>query len=288
MMTPFSVFLVVGLLLAAVYTVTRRSKAQYASMAFAGSATGTALFRRTAWQWLESQVPLMLVTLLTIAVAVAGHVAMTTIFPGENVMALVVSLSLLITIYLILIDISHLSDRKFEQQLVEAIDVMRSALDAHLGMRNALQLMADSSNGKLKSELKRMLDRYDAGQSVDANVRQLLSKQNGSAVRMFCHALAVYDEDGVDLSHLLNETARLLRERLKNRHQIETQLAGTKYAAIFAGVLPYLLIPIFTHQEPAWFASLTSHPWGAELVTAGVLMQTFGALWLRHSTRVKL
>jgi Flp pilus assembly protein TadB len=76
--------------------------------------------------------------------------------------------------------------------------------------------------------------------------------------------------------------------RTLDRQQLKAKLSGTKYAALFSGVLPYALVPLFNYTDPTWFDPLLNNPNGMAFITVAVLCQLFGFLWLRLSLRVTL
>lgn len=191
-------------------------------------------------------------------------------------------------LFLALADLNAMRSRNFEAKLIESLDLMNAALLGGLPPRQALLVAADTSKGKVKAELLEIVNRLDLGLSVEASVRRMNHRYDGEGVRLFTQALIAKWHSGSDFCALLQAVSELIRDRIKLRLLVSGQLSSARYAAIFSGVLPYLLVPLFLWRQPQWFETLLAHPQGLTFLTGAALMQVFGFFWLRQILRVKL
>lgn len=177
---------------------------------------------------------------------------------------------------------------RLEKALVESLDVMRASLATGLSSRQALSAAAKSSRGRLKIELLEIIERLDMGCSAEQALARLTARYDSEAVRLFAQTIIAHYRSGGDFSRMLAAVNRLLHERIRQRMVINGQLSGNRYAALFAGILPYGLIPVFLWKEPTWFDTLLAHPNGLNFLVGAIILQVLGALWLRKVLKVVL
>lgn len=220
--------------------------------------------------------------------AVASMVFMLfiSLFPQALSFAGIAALATMLIAFFTLNDIAAWRMRKFETQLLEAIELLHTVLQSGETPATALKITANASRGLVKKELTELLNRIDYGLSIDVASARLLNLYNLETVRLFVQALRAKWQTGGDFEAFIGAVARIARERLSQRSEIAGKLSGGRYAAIYSAAIPYALVPFFIWQEPRWLQSLAAHPEGATYVLIAVLCQIFGFLWLRKILRV--
>ncbi len=208
--------------------------------------------------------------------------------PQHALLAAVAGAGSVVLVVLGLQDLLSLRTRRFEAQLLDAIDLMNAALQGGLPPRAALLAAADACKPNLSLELKDIARRLDLGLSLPQAVHRIRLRHDSEGVRLFSQAMIAKWHAGHDFADLLNAVSQLLRERIKLRRMVEGQLAGARYAALFSGALPYLLIPFFLWRQPEWLQSLLDHAQGPAIILTAFLLQLAGFVWLRRILRIEL
>ncbi len=203
-------------------------------------------------------------------------------------LAMLVAAGFLVLFVMLLHDLAGRRSRRFESQLLDALELMSAALQGGLPPRQSLRAAAQGAQGAVRAELEEIVKRLDLGLTVEQALRRMGTRYENEGVRLFSQALIAKWHSGGDFAALLKAVNELIRDRIKLRTQIEGQLSGARYAAIFSGALPYILIPLFLWRQPGWFESLFAHPRGATLLVGAGLLQLIGFLWLRRVLRVRL
>ncbi len=198
------------------------------------------------------------------------------------------SLALLLMLLLLLRDLADRRGRRFESRLLDAMDLMSAALQGGLPARQALQAAALGSRGAVREELEEIVQRLELGLSMERSVHRIGLRYDTEGVRLFQQALIAKWHSGGDFATLIRAVNGLIRDRIKLRAKVEGQLSGARYAALFSGGLPYLLVPLFLWRQPEWFDALFSHPRGSTLLVGAALLQLGGFFWLRRILRVAL
>ncbi|MGB1557711.1 MAG: type II secretion system F family protein [Oceanococcaceae bacterium] len=203
-------------------------------------------------------------------------------------LALVAASGLSILSLMLLLDLIGLRTRRFEQHLLDAVSVMTAALGGGLSAQAALQAAARGAQGQAGPELKELARRIDRGIPPQQALSRLKGRYDCESVRLFSQALVAKWNAGPAFRELLEAVSKLMRDRLKARDIARGQLSGARYAAWFAGALPYLLIPLFLWRQPAWLDVLLAHPQGPLAIVLAALCQATGLVWLRQILRVSL
>ncbi|WP_372779977.1 type II secretion system F family protein [Litorivivens sp.] len=209
-------------------------------------------------------------------------------FPESYHLASLAGLAALVMTYFLINDVSRMIRHKFEEKLVDALDLIHAAVAGGVSPQRALLVAANASKGAIARELREVASRLDYGLPIDRAVERMQYRYNSDGVRLFKQALLAKWQSGTGFAPLLQSLSTLLRERTKLRIQIAAQLSGSRYAAIFTGALPYLLVPLFLWKQPEWFEPLKASEHGPMYLLAAVVSQVLGYLWLRRLLRVEL
>jgi tight adherence protein B len=226
--------------------------------------------------------------LVTVAISCCVFFVVLELFPNALWVAVIAAVAVTIMSFFMLADISQMLRRKFEEKLVDALDLVYAAIQGGLPPRQALQVAAESSKGAVKRELNEIVARLDYGLSVEKAVERIRSRYDTEAVRLFSQALVAKWHSGSDFGLLISSVTVLVRDQIRMRIMISGQLSGARYAAIFTGALPYLLVPVFMWKQPDWFEPLSTNPNGGSYLMVAVLLQVGGYLWLRRLLRAEL
>lgn len=230
--------------------------------------------------------PLMLLGMLS-TLSVCALLSMLEIFPDRPWVAVITGLACLVLSLFILSDVSQWLRRQFEEKMIDALDLIHAAVAGGLPPRQALLVAAQGAAKPVQRQLTELVMRLDYGLSVERAVSPLLKRYNSEGVRLFCQALIAKWHSGSDFGLMVKSVNELMRDQLRLRSLLVSQLSGARYAAIFSGLLPYLLVPLFLWKEPDWFAPLHQNPNGANYVLGAVFLQLVAYLWLRRLLRTE-
>lgn len=177
---------------------------------------------------------------------------------------------------------------RFEEQLVDALDLMVAGLTGGQTAEQALASAGEASEEPLRSEFRELLDRLNLGLSPVRALGRMIEFFDSEGVRLFGQTLEVKWEAGGDLARVLRAVADILRERVRQRRELRSQLAGAQWSSIFVAFFPYLVLPVFAALRPHWISSVFQDPLGLQLFFGAVVLQLLGFLWIRRLVRIEL
>ncbi|MBH0056322.1 type II secretion system F family protein [Pseudoalteromonas sp. SWXJZ94C] len=209
-------------------------------------------------------------------------------YPQASTSAFIVSIVVFITCFITVIDIAHYKLAKFEYQFLEYIETIQSCLSTGLSLQQSMKFADEHADRYIKKQSTLLLQRMSMGSDAETSFTPLIERYNCETVRLFAHSVITHTQSQCDLTDMLKSVCKMMALRTLERQQLEAKLSGTKYAAVFSGVLPYALIPLFSYTDPTWFDPLLNDPNGIAFITVALICQLFGFLWLRLSLRVTL
>ena len=128
--------------------------------------------------------------------------------------------------------------RKFEDQLPEAIDMIVNAMRAGFSFQAALKFVGDEVPAPLGDEFTRVYDEQRLGADIRAALLGMQDRVNTLDAKMFVTSLLIQRETGGNLSEVLSGLASLIRERAALRGQVDTLTAEPKFSGRVLSLLP--------------------------------------------------
>lgn len=208
--------------------------------------------------------------------------------PRLPVAALLIALLAMYITWMVVVEWGRLRGRRFESQLVDAVDHMASAVTAGENPTQALTSAGAACEGAVRVELEAAVNRLDMGMNIWQALARMAERYDSEGTRIFTQALATKWSAGGDMAPVLRTIARVMRERIRLHLRRRAELTGAQVTALALGIVPYLLIPYIAWLRPVWIQTLTLHPLGPTLVVGAIALQIVGLLWLRRIVRIEL
>jgi tight adherence protein B len=231
--------------------------------------------------------PAMAVSILVL-IGVLVALAVLTMAPGLYWAAPLAGLAMVWLIWSTMIEAARQRAWRFENRLVDAIDLTVGALSAGQSPSDALSSGADGAMEPVRSELSEVAAQLRASVPVERAVRQMVLRYDSESVRIFTQLLIAKWEIGGPLAPALQAVTRAMRHSVSLRGKLYTHIAGAQTGAIMVAILPYLLIAIFAWKRPEALAIVWALPWGPQLFVTAIFLQLAGFIWLRRILRIEL
>lgn len=209
------------------------------------------------------------------------------VFGVPMVMALVLGAIALATPVLLIANQREKRIAHIEQQLPDALDLMSRALRAGHAFLGALQMVADEGPEPVAGEFRITFDEINFGVSTQDALLNLAARVPSTDLRYFVIAVLIQRDTGGNLSELLTNISRIMRERMRFAGTIRVLSAEGKLSAWILGVLPFALAGVINAMNPKFMAVLWTDPSGQRMVAGALLMMLFGIVWLWRITKIR-
>lgn len=175
---------------------------------------------------------------------------------------------------------------KFEEQFPEAIDLIARALRAGHAFTTSMAMVADEVPAPVGTEFRLLYDRQNYGMPLEEALRDFADRVPLLDARFFVTAVLMQRETGGNLAEVLDNLAKVIRERFKVKRQVRVLTAHGRITGwILAGLPPALAIALFV-ITPEHLEMLISDPLGVRMIVAAIAMQIIGTFMIRKLVNI--
>jgi tight adherence protein B len=176
----------------------------------------------------------------------------------------------------------------FEEFLPESIDLVGRALRAGHPLSAGFKMAADDGPEPVASEFRRVFEEQRFGLPLQDSLLAMTDRINLVDVRILVTAILIQREVGGNLAEILDNLSAVVRARFTIRRQIRVYTAQGRMTGYLLSALPIIIFCILYMLNPEYMSILFTDPIGKILVTAAIVMQLLGFLWIRKIIRIEI
>lgn len=177
---------------------------------------------------------------------------------------------------------------KIESQLPEALSLLSQAMRAGHAFSSAMYTVGQEGPEPICLEFRATSEEISFGSSIRDSILNLANRVDSVDMRFFAIAILIQSETGGNLSGLLQDLAKLIRERLKMRRTIKVLSAEGRLSGWILGGLPFAFAGFMMVVNPTYLTYFWADPGGVSILKIMGLMLLLGSLWIRKLTTIKL
>ncbi len=175
-----------------------------------------------------------------------------------------------------------------ETQLPEALDFISRALVAGHALPMSLELLADEVEAPLSTELRKTVDEYNLGLSMQKSLENLSDRVPSVDLQFFASAILTQSRTGGSLHEVLDNLAETIRERETLKGQVRAMTANGRMSAMVLSVPPFFVAGVMTIMNPGYLLILWNHPVGRLLVFGGLISQVAAFFVIRKIADIQV
>jgi tight adherence protein B len=178
---------------------------------------------------------------------------------------------------------------KFEEQLPDAIDVMKRALKAGHPFNGTLKLVADDMDDPVAQEFGLTFNEISYGNNdVRRALLGLLSRVPSVTVMALVTSIMVQKETGGNLAEVLEQISKVIRGRFRFHRKVRTLTAEGRMSAWVLATVPLVLFATISITTPDYLPILVEDPRGHNLIIYGAVSGLLGIAWIRRIIRIEV
>src|SRR3569832_367931 len=177
---------------------------------------------------------------------------------------------------------------KIQQQLPEAIDLMVSALRSGHAFSSGLQMIGEEMSEPAGGEFRIVHDEINFGVSLQQALTNLSERVPITDLRYFVVAVLIQRESGGNLTEVLGNLSRLIRDRLKLVAKVKVLSSDGRLSAWVLGVMPFALAAVMNIFNPGFMSPLWKDPIGIAIIQYMLSLMVIGVLILRKIIRFRV
>lgn len=170
---------------------------------------------------------------------------------------------------------------ELERQFQECIQSVAAGLKAGYSLENAfreserdMQAMFGRKS-VICRELQELYRGLDNNVAPDRLLLEMSLRRDSSYIREFAEVLGVARRTGGNLVEIIGNTARLFRERMETKAQIQDTLSGKKLEGTIMKGIPFFLMGYVEWDNPGYFDPLYHNLTGILLMTGCLAVYLF-------------
>lgn len=184
-----------------------------------------------------------------------------------------------------------LRDRKkrfddFEKRFPEALDIMIRGMRAGHPFSESLHVAAKELDGPISKEFAIVFYDINFGGDVRRALVNLLERMPSITVTAFVTSVLIQRETGGNLTELLGQLSRTIRERFAFQGKVRSASAEGRASAWVLTMIPFVLTAMLTATSPDYIVELVREPTGHKLIGAAFGFIIVGILWIKRIIRI--
>lgn len=171
--------------------------------------------------------------------------------------------------------------KKFANQLADAIDVIVRGVKSGLPLNQCLRIIAAESPEPLKAEFQALCDSQAMGVPLDQGLQRMYDHMPLAEVNFFSIVLVIQQKTGGNLSESLGNLSSVLRARKLMKEKVKALSAEAKASAMIIGALPLVVMTMVYFTRPEYISILFIEPVGNLILLVCAVMMSMG-IFIMH------
>jgi tight adherence protein B len=184
--------------------------------------------------------------------------------------------------------IRHRRLLQFEEHFPESLDLLGRAVRAGHAFTTGLEMVSKESPEPIAGEFRTTFEEQNFGLPLRDALINLTQRVPLVDVRFFVTALLVQKETGGNLAEILDELARVIRDRFRIYREVQVRTAQGRLTATILIALPVVILVIMDVLNPRYAHVLFDDPLGRSILGIAAAMQIVGSLIIWRIVRIKV
>lgn len=176
---------------------------------------------------------------------------------------------------------------KIESQLPDALDLITRALRAGHAFPSALKMAGEEMADPIAGELSTVHDEVNFGVSLEQALTHLSERIPLTDLRYFVVAVLIQRESGGNLTEILTNLSRLIRERLKLMGKVRVLSSEGRLSAWILAIMPFFLAGVLNLANPEFMRPLWTDPIGITIMKYTLSLMLIGVLIMRKIVKIR-
>jgi tight adherence protein B len=176
----------------------------------------------------------------------------------------------------------------FAEQLPDALDLIRAALQAGHGFGMSLTLVATEFPDPIASEFREVAEEMRLGLPLRDALSGLLDRIDDPDLPMLVIGILIADESGGNLSEVLGNIGHTVRERFKISRDVRVLTAQGRLSGNVLTALPFIVGFTMYWLNPTYFKPMTTTTIGHYMLLYVVVSVALGHFAIRKIVSIKV
>ena len=176
----------------------------------------------------------------------------------------------------------------FEEQFVEALDVMKRALLVGYPFTEVMKTVSEEMPPPISTEFGKTFIELNYGVDLKVALTNLAHRNPSVSVLAFNSAVIIQKETGGNLAETLEKIADVIRGRFRLMRKVRTLSAEGRMSAWVLMMVPFVLFLMLYLSSPEYLDPLLGSERGSTVLTITGVSMFAGLLWIRKILRIEV
>jgi tight adherence protein B len=140
----------------------------------------------------------------------------------------------------------------------------------------------------MAAEFRIVHDEVNFGVSLEQALTHLSERVPLADLRYFVVAVLIQRDSGGNLTEILGNLSKLIRERLKLLAKVRVLSSEGRMSAWILGLMPFFLAGVMNLANPGFMSPLWTDPIGISMLKVMLTMMLVGAVVMRRIIRIRV
>ncbi len=178
--------------------------------------------------------------------------------------------------------------KKFNVQLIGALDLISRGLQAGHPAAVALEIVANEMPDPIGTEFGLVIDEINYGLDRNTALRNLTQRFPSPDMQFFSAALEVQRETGGNLVEVLDNLTKMMRDRRAMDHKVRAMSAEGRVTGWIVGLLPLLVAGVITLMLPTYYTDHFENPQFFVIMAFPIATYLVGLVWMKKLVSIKV
>ena len=178
--------------------------------------------------------------------------------------------------------------RKFAEQFPEAIDVIVRSLRAGYPVPVAITMVAREMADPVGTEFGMAADEITYGADLETAMRNMMARIGQEDLPLFVTSVAIQSSTGGNLTQILENLSKVIRERFKMRRKIRGLSAEGRVGAMILTSAPFLIFLAINVLSPDFYGEVWDLPSTTWVLGGALGWMALGNLIMRRMINFKI
>jgi tight adherence protein B len=178
--------------------------------------------------------------------------------------------------------------KKFSRQLPDALELLARAMRSGHSLPAGMKCVANDMLPPVALEFGMVCERMNLGVTLEQAFADVQRRIPNRDLKFFVTALKMHRQTGGNLTEVLDNISRIVRERMKIMGQVKALTGEGRISGAVLMSLPILVGGAVYYLNPDYVMLLVTHPLGWKMLQVAVVLQVVGAIAIRKIVDIKI
>jgi tight adherence protein B len=224
---------------------------------------------------------------LAVLIAITAFTAATIIF-ANPLIGLVAFIAGAASPFVFILRVRRARLEQFEEQLPDAVDVMKRALRAGHPFNSCIKLVAEDMNAPISREFELTFADVNYGNDLRRALLGMLLRVPSTNLMAVVTAVLIQKETGGNLAEIFERISQVIRSRFRFGRRVRTLSAEGRLSAWILSLVPIILFGVLWITTPSYLPPLLNSPAGQKMLIFAGVMMIVAVFWMRRIIRIDL